>query len=387
MNGLRIEMSKDNRDYEDASFSESESNFKKNRYSNDNHNYDSIPIVISVDSHYENDEHSQNSIPTIIPINEESPSSTKSSTKGKKLGILESIFWALCFFILNIIGMLIGVICSFFIQYSHFNGDSAQFREIILDQLEDIRDNNHLGVYVAELFNAGFIGAEGLTVLFILVVTRLRMGRYWYREVHLSPPKIGHFLLAMLCLPVLMIVHGFAHELGRAIFQPIVNDPNQQIDLMSLIIGKMNLGLAIMVIGICPGFGEELLCRGLIGSGLRNRYNFMVSLLVSSLLFGLLHFEPSYVFGTAFMGVFLFVIFYTTRSLFLTMILHALNNSLTVLQNKGIQIFGNRDLDNLGLSLSDKGLIIILLMTILMIFWYTRIPWYQKITPESKMEC
>lgn len=84
----------------------------------------------------------------------------------------------------------------------------------------------------------------------------------------------------------------------------------------------------LLLVGAClfPAVGEELLFRGYIGRGLVGRYGPVAGVLLTSLLFGLMHVEPVHVCATALLGVVLHVVHLATKSLWAPILLHALNN-------------------------------------------------------------
>lgn len=81
--------------------------------------------------------------------------------------------------------------------------------------------------------------------------------------------------------------------------------------------------LAIVV--AAPIF-EELIFRGVILDGLLKRYSPIQSILLSSFLFGFIHFNPWQFIAAAGIGIFAGWIYYRTRSLSLAIIVHMTNN-------------------------------------------------------------
>jgi hypothetical protein len=109
-------------------------------------------------------------------------------------------------------------------------------------------------------------------------------------------------------------------------------------------ISEWPMWLAVLVIGVGPGINEELWCRGFLGRGLVARYGFAVGTLLTSLFFGLLHVSPPHVAAAFVMGLMLHFVYLTTRSLWVPILLHFLNNSLSVvLSSKQFQRDGAFD--------------------------------------------
>lgn len=87
----------------------------------------------------------------------------------------------------------------------------------------------------------------------------------------------------------------------------------------------------VLAIGIGPGLGEELLFRGYIQTRLLERHAPAVAILVSSLLFGLMHMDPLQSTLTVFMGVYLGFLVHRFGSLWPAVGAHALNNGIAAL--------------------------------------------------------
>jgi len=80
-----------------------------------------------------------------------------------------------------------------------------------------------------------------------------------------------------------------------------------------------------------PGIGEELWCRGFLGRGLVGRHGFLVGVLLTSLLFGLIHIEPRQALAAFVIGIGLHFSYLASRSILVPMLLHFGNNSLSIL--------------------------------------------------------
>ena len=88
-----------------------------------------------------------------------------------------------------------------------------------------------------------------------------------------------------------------------------------------------------LAIAIGAPLGEEMLFRwGIMGHMLRRDCGVFLSILISSILFGLAHMNPAQVFFATVMGVMLGVLYWRSGSLLLPLVLHALNNSIACLQ-------------------------------------------------------
>ena len=75
---------------------------------------------------------------------------------------------------------------------------------------------------------------------------------------------------------------------------------------------------------------EELLFRGTVTKLLLSRYKPWVAIVLSGLLFGIYHMNPVQIVAASFSGFFLGWLYYRTRSLVPCIVVHILNNSLSV---------------------------------------------------------
>lgn len=88
--------------------------------------------------------------------------------------------------------------------------------------------------------------------------------------------------------------------------------------------------LGILSITIAGPILEEMLFRGVFTRVLLQRYRPILAILLSALIFGLIHINPVQVLGATLMGILLAWIYYRTSSLIPCILSHILNNSLSV---------------------------------------------------------
>jgi membrane protease YdiL (CAAX protease family) len=88
--------------------------------------------------------------------------------------------------------------------------------------------------------------------------------------------------------------------------------------------------LTFLAVALGPGVVEELWCRGFLGRGLTARYGTIGGVLVTSTLFGLIHLDLSLLIPITLMGVFLHFVYLTSRSLGISILLHTMNNGISV---------------------------------------------------------
>jgi hypothetical protein len=93
---------------------------------------------------------------------------------------------------------------------------------------------------------------------------------------------------------------------------------------------QASLPALVLVIGAGPAVGEELIFRGLIGRGMLARRGFLPGILITSILFGIIHINPAQAIGVIPLGIAMHFLYLTTRSFWTPITLHLANNSLSV---------------------------------------------------------
>jgi len=183
--------------------------------------------------------------------------------------------------------------------------------------------------------------AQVLSIAFSLLVLRLVIGPDWAREVALRAPSIEHVLLTLLMFPAVVLLANGSYALLKEVL-PSLSDllgikgmPGME-DMVREF-GAWPLPVAILIVGVGPGLGEELWCRAFLGRGLVGHYGVTAGVVLTSILFGAIHVDPRQGTMAALMGVVLHFVYLTSRSLWLPILLHFLNNSLAMI---GVKVGG-----------------------------------------------
>jgi membrane protease YdiL (CAAX protease family) len=179
------------------------------------------------------------------------------------------------------------------------------------------------------------LGAGGLPMLLCtqllgvalsVFALRRHLGRDWLSAINLRRPALIPCLLAVLCLPAVIFVGAqcakfVEHALG-------ITEGSRELIAQGNAEG--GLWFTMLVIAVGAAVSEELFCRGFLGRDLVRRYGVPVGVLFTSLLFALLHAnlpQGVYVF---FLGCLAHLAYLATRSLWVPILLHFLNNALAV---------------------------------------------------------
>lgn len=226
------------------------------------------------------------------------------------------------------------------------------------------------GMFIIELSVIGFS----------LLIIRLVVGRDWTRQLALRRPSLAHTLLALASFPSLLILGSLAYDvIKNRLHLPSFADLGWGggMEHAVRIFSNWPAAFAVLVIGFGPGIGEELWCRGFLGRGLVGNYGVVLGVIASSFFFGLIHLDPCQGTAAILMGLWLHFVYVTTRSMWLSMLLHTLNNSFAVLATR---IPGLEKIDDAG------GLPIVVLITSFLLLAGVAYALYQsraRLAPEK----
>ena len=166
-----------------------------------------------------------------------------------------------------------------------------------------------LGRYVAFVYPLSMLFSIALLWLYI----RLRGGR---RAIHIRHSASGFN-------PNIVLVGVVWLLAAQIVLEPLMTMfPQNQ----GQGVGR-GVWACITAVGISAVL-EELLCRGVIFETLRKRWGIKRSIFISSLFFGLIHFDPATAIIAVVAGMIFGVLYVRTSSLYTTIIIHAVNNAM-----------------------------------------------------------
>lgn len=227
-----------------------------------------------------------------------------------------------------------------------WQAESKQMEKVVgAGQAKPPRDPPSMPDGISYSLALGMAAGHAGSLTFTLLLLRFGIGPEWRRKVALRRPPVVPLVLSLMILPGLMLthaaVHAGLHETAEAVMRTF--DPKADLDSGSMdsqlkaMLAPWPLWLAVLIIGVGPGVIEEFFCRGFLGRGLVARFGPVGGVLLTSMLFGMLHLAPLYAVGTMVMGALLHATYLATRSLWVPVLLHFLNNSLTVLAVLGVR--------------------------------------------------
>lgn len=112
--------------------------------------------------------------------------------------------------------------------------------------------------------------------------------------------------------------------------------------------------ISFLIIGVTPGICEEVMFRGTMLSAYESK-GYGKSILITSLLFGIFHFNITNLVGPVYLGAVLGIIALKSNTIFLPMIGHTLNNTIALT----IGYFATKftpELDNIDANIGDGAI-------------------------------
>jgi len=187
-----------------------------------------------------------------------------------------------------------------------------------------------------------FLITEMIVIGFSCLILRLIVGRDWPRQISLNRlPTISHLLFVLAAFPAMVLLANISYALIKQSMPNMGQKGLPGMEEMVKMFSQWPWPFAVLVIGLGPGIGEELWCRGFLGRGLVAQHGVWLGVLFTSFLFGLIHIDPWQGTMAMLMGLWLHYTYLMTRSLWVPMLLHFLNNSFAVVSSRipGLEVF------------------------------------------------
>lgn len=188
---------------------------------------------------------------------------------------------------------------------------------------------------LAELLNAiAYIAAFTIPVWFFLAISKNKRVEPFGLSLVLAEKNTALTSVAMMFLGTSIC---FAASYVNSLLFP-VSEEAADLYFSTEIQGGYALVLMFISTAIVPAFVEELLFRGVVLSSIRP-YSEGGAILISSLLFGLMHQTPFQLFYATAIGVVLGIIRVKTGSIWTGVLVHFFNNFLSVIQTYLLEFY------------------------------------------------
>jgi membrane protease YdiL (CAAX protease family) len=262
-------------------------------------------------------------MPAVLPAEEITVPQVLPAAAPPHPGFWWGILWCMGF--LFVTQIIPGIVVPLIIIFYRLMGTPSNLMR------EKLRDSGWVQGMIADSMPQSFFVAEVMVIVFSLLVIRFVVGPDWKRQLGVRRPSLSQFILVLISLaPMVILAQGIYLVASRNL--PGMKDLGMQ--GMEELVQKFRTwppAFGALVIGLGPGIGEELWCRGFLGRGFVGRYGVVVGVLLTSFFFGAIHIDPPQGTMAMLMGIFLHYVYLTTRSLWMPMLLHFLNNAVSVL--------------------------------------------------------
>jgi len=116
---------------------------------------------------------------------------------------------------------------------------------------------------------------------------------------------------------------------------------------------------AIIVVAIVPSISEEFLFRGFLQTNLEKKMKPFLAITISSVLFGVIHFEPVVLIPLILIGIYLGTVSYLTGSILMPIFIHFLVNLFSVI---GVIFFRSDNIEDMNKAQPiEIGIVLLLL--------------------------
>jgi|GEM_PF-184085 len=153
----------------------------------------------------------------------------------------------------------------------------------------------------------------------------------WRREFRFTRPPVRALVFAVLMAAPAYVLAAGVMQLIDLIY-PI---PAEYLKVLqeAVSLENLSLGMVLLVMGVLPGLCEETLMRGYIYRSFRS-YGPWTAIVVSAVLFGIMHLDPFRLLPAALIGLYLGILLWRSGSIWVPIVAHAVNNSLAVLLSR-----------------------------------------------------
>jgi len=242
-------------------------------------------------------------------------------------GLFESICWMFGVFGAHFAGIIIFILGAF--VYLIATNNLEQNAKAIQKQITEFFETHTLEMAGVE---------QGVFVLIVMIAVGLRFGKGVLAKLNLQPFAVSSGFLLFICVLPLSLLSGEIYRLAFEVWSSFTEqmpwlkkfDEMQAMELVKQMAENSSLAALVLVIAVLPAIGEELVFRGAIGRGLVARWGLIPGMIITSIMFGLVHAHPAHVIAVIPLGMFMHYMYYVTRSFWAPVLVHFMNNAFAV---------------------------------------------------------
>ena len=218
-------------------------------------------------------------------------------------------------------------------ELQRLQGDPDQLQEFVLSQMQDALSNN-----IVLLFGTIQIAV----IVSAIVAVLLRLGKNRRQALPLRAIPLQHcVMLGLLIFPLIL----FSGQLS-VVFQQVLDAiaPNVPVldelnklgakNEIAKLAEQASLTFLLLMIAVIPAIAEEIVFRGIIGRGLVARWGMLWGVLITTVLFAVVHVQPAQVLALMPLAICMHVAYLATRSFWAPMAIHFINNAAAVVVMK-----------------------------------------------------
>ncbi|MDR2888444.1 MAG: ABC transporter permease subunit [Lachnospiraceae bacterium] len=174
------------------------------------------------------------------------------------------------------------------------------------------------------------VGGVAITQAIMLLVPLLYawyLKSDWRRLFSVKTPQLRHLIGSVIlwigCFCLVMVL--------SMVLMPLLPESTQNVNDAFAIFNDLPPVLVWLIMALMPAIGEELMFRGFVFGTLKNRGGVKAAMVISSIIFALFHMSLVKLPTTFVLGFFIVLAVKRSGSIFTGMLIHLLNNTLSVL--------------------------------------------------------
>lgn len=174
----------------------------------------------------------------------------------------------------------------------------------------------------------GLIKTQIIIILLpVLIILRISKNNV-KSSLNLNFTNPLNFLIVLFAAVPLLLIAGIVGQLINLVFPVSESYLNALQNLIT--VHESGLWFTIFVVGVLPGICEEVMFRGFILTSIKEK-GMWYGVIVSAILFGIFHLDPFRLLPASLLGLWLGYLALKTNSLFVPILAHFTQNSLSIL--------------------------------------------------------